>query len=150
MTTLCITPCGKKKIWLKYPKAGPTEAKKVYTGPFAKKCKEYAENFYPDSWCILSAKYGFLFPEDIVPESYNVSFNDIGTNPITLKELKIQIEEKDIEDFDEFVVLGGKNYVKIISDLLPNKYIQKPLEGCKGNGYMMGLINKALKDRNPL
>ncbi len=150
MTTLCITPCGSKKIWSKYPELGPAKAKNVYTGLFAKTCKEYVEHFYPDSWCILSAKYGFLFPEDIVPESYNVSFNDKNTKPITLKELKIQIEEKEIENLDKFVVLGGKKYVKMISDLLPDKDIRQPLEGCKGIGYMVGLMKRALKEGKPL
>jgi len=49
MKTLCIVPCGKAKIWDKNPKAGPTMAKQVYTGPFAKKCQEYAELYYPDT-----------------------------------------------------------------------------------------------------
>lgn len=96
MKTLCIVPCGKKKIWEKNPKAGPTKAKNVYIGPFAKKCREYAEKFYPYSWCILSAKYGFLFPNDVVLGPYNVSFNDRKTNPITTKELSAQVIEKDL------------------------------------------------------
>lgn len=150
MTTLCIISCGNKKIWSKYPNAGPTKAKDVYIGPFAKKCKEYAENFYPDSWCVLSAKYGFLFPEDIVPESYNVTFKKKSTNPITLKELKIQSEEKNIKDFDDFVVVGGKDYVKIIFELFPSKDIKTPLKGCKGNGSMQKLMNKALEERKPI
>ena len=70
---LCIIPCGNRKIWDKNPNAGPTRAKDIYIGPFAKKRKEYAEKFYLSSWCILSAKYGFLFPDDIVPGSYNGS-----------------------------------------------------------------------------
>ena len=60
-----------RKIWDINPFAGPTKAKYVYVGPFAKKCKEYAQKFYPSSWCTLSAKYGFLFPNDIVPGPYN-------------------------------------------------------------------------------
>jgi len=76
MKTLCIVPCGNRKIWDKNPNAGPTKVEHVYIGPFAKKCREYAMRFYPSSWCILSAKYGFLFPNDIVPIPYNVSFNE--------------------------------------------------------------------------
>ena len=49
MSTLCIVPCGRKKIWDKFPNHGPTEAKFVYIGPFASKCKEYAEMFFPSS-----------------------------------------------------------------------------------------------------
>ncbi|AKB18328.1 hypothetical protein MSWHS_1465 [Methanosarcina sp. WWM596] len=41
---------------MKYPNAGSENAgsdqdKNVYLGPVTKKCKEYAENFYPDIWC---------------------------------------------------------------------------------------------------
>ena len=67
MCTLCIVPCGNRKIWGKYPDKGATKAKDVYIGPFTSKCGKYAMHFYPDSWYILSAKYGFLHPEDIVP-----------------------------------------------------------------------------------
>ena len=56
MKTLCIIPCGSKKIWDKYPDLGPQKARDVYIGPFAKKCREYAETFYGESFCILSAK----------------------------------------------------------------------------------------------
>ena len=73
MNTLCVTPCGSKKIRDIFPEAGPTPARDVYIGPFAQKCQQYAQGFYPLEWCILSAKYGFLFPDDIVPGPYNVS-----------------------------------------------------------------------------
>ena len=65
MKTLCIVPCGSKKIWKKNPNAGPMKAKDVYIGPFASKCQQYAKHFYPESWCILSAKHGFLFHNEI-------------------------------------------------------------------------------------
>jgi hypothetical protein len=150
VTILCIASCGNTKIWSKYLNAGPTKARDVYIGNFAKKCQEYTETFYPDSWCILSAKYGFLFPDDIVPGPYNVTFKSKKTNPITLKELSIQAEDKGIKDFDEFVVVGGKEYVKIVTDLFPGKGIHKPLEGCGGNGIMTHRMNNALKEGKPL
>jgi hypothetical protein len=66
MNTLCIIPCGSAKIWDKDSDAGPTAAQYVYTGGFSMNCKQYAMMFYPNSWCILSAKYGFLLPDDVV------------------------------------------------------------------------------------
>jgi hypothetical protein len=57
---LCIASCGKEKIWNKNPHAGPTKAQDVYIGSYAKRCAAYAKEFYPSSWCILSAKHGFL------------------------------------------------------------------------------------------
>lgn len=94
MKTLCIAPCGSKKIWDKDSNAGPTAAKNVYIGPFANKCREYAEKFHPSSWCILSAKHGFLFPDDKIPGPYNVSFNDKKTKPVNIDQLSTQIQKK--------------------------------------------------------
>lgn len=145
MKTLCIVPCGNKKIWDKNPKAGPTKAKCVYIGPFAKKCIEYAMRFYPSSWCILSAKYGFLLPDDIVPGPYNVSFNYRKTNPITTKELSAQVNKKKLDIYERIMILGGKTYVKMANKVFLQREVLTPLSGCKGIGYMMGKLNEAIK-----
>ena len=150
MRILCIVPCGNKKIWDKEPNAGPQRAKNVYIGPFANKCRKYAERFYPSSWVILSAKYGFLFPDDIVHGPYNVSFNDKNTNPITVEELKSQAKDKGLCNYEKIVVLGGKNYTQIIKDVFQNKGIHAPLVDCKGIGYMMGKLNEAIRRGVPL
>lgn len=144
MKSLCIVPCGSKKIWSKNLKAGPTIARNVYIGPFAKKCQAYAEKFYPSSWCILSAKYGFMFPDDVIPGPYNVSFNDKRTNPISLKDLARQAEQKKIDKYKSVVVLGGKNYLNIVKLVFIAKNIIAPLSDCKGIGYMMGKLNDAI------
>jgi len=144
MKTLCIVPCGNKKIWDKNPKAGPTKSRDVYIGPFAKKCREYAEKFYEGSWYILSAKYGFLFPDDIVPGPYNVSFNKPTEDTITFKELKKRSTRKKLQESSKLVVLGGKNYVNIIKQVFPSKSIHTPLSDCKGIGYMMKKLNDAI------
>jgi hypothetical protein len=150
MRTLCIVPCGKKKIWDINRNAGPTEARYVYIGPFAKKCIEYAEKFYPTSWCILSAKHGFLFSDDIVPGKYNVSFNNKSTKPISQDELSKQIIEKGLNTFDRIVVLGGRNYVNMVKAVFSQKEIHTPLSGCHGIGEMMQKLNDAIQRESPL
>jgi hypothetical protein len=144
MKTLCIIPCGSKKIWDINPDAGPKMAKEVYIGSFAKKCKQYAETFYPGCWCILSAKYGFLFPDDEVPESYNVTFNDKKTNPISTDKLSEQAKKKGFDQYDNIIVIGGINYTDRISEIFSDKRISTPLKDCKGMGYMMGKLNDAI------
>lgn len=144
MSVLCIIPCGRSKIWDERPNAGPTQARFVYTGSFATKCREYAEKFYPTSWCILSAKYGFLFPNDIIPGPYDVSFNDKSTNPLSVSDLAIQVIERRLDRFEKIVVLGGRNYRIMIRGAFPQKEVLAPLEHCKGIGYMMGLLKKAM------
>ncbi len=150
MNTLCIVPCGNRKIWSKNPETGPTKARDVYIGPFAKKCREYAETFYPDCWCILSAKYGFIFPEDIIPENYNVTFLKPKTCPITIAELRNQATQKGLLSYPKIVVLGGRNYSQIVEKTFPGVILSVPLTGCKGIGYMMGRLKTAIEKGVPL
>ncbi len=144
MSTLCIVPCGSKKIWDSNPNAGPTAAKLVYIGTFAKKCRQYAQAFYPSSWCILSAKYGFLMPDDVVPGPYNVSFNNASSNPITFVPLLQQAKNCGFEKYETLIVLGGKNYVKMIEKLFPTKRFIVPLSDCTGIGFMIQKLNNAI------
>lgn len=148
MKTICIVPCGKAKIWDKYPDAGPTKAKDVYTGPFAKKCRSFAIRFYPESWFILSAKFGFLKPEDIVPGPYNVSFNAPRSNPIGAEELRSQAGRLNFGRYEKAVVLGGKNYVAMMEKIAFGIVIEAPLVGCDGIGHMMKRINAFLRKRD--
>lgn len=150
MRVLCIVSCGNRKIWDRRPNAGPQIAKNVYIGPFASKCREYAERFYLSSWVILSAKYGFLFPDDVIPGQYNVSFNDKNTDPVTVEELRSQAKDKGLYNYERIVVLGGKNYAQIIKDIFQNMEIYEPLIDCKGIGYMMRKLNEAIKRGVPL
>jgi len=143
---LCVVTCGMRKIWDKNPHAGPTEAREVYIGAFARTCIEYAERFYPDSYVILSAKYGFLFPDDIIPGPYNVTFNDPSTNPISLEELRRQAEEKGLMRYDEIVVLAGRKYVHIIKKVFKDKKVLTPLERFPNMGSKISALIKSIKD----
>ncbi|HIH69528.1 DUF6884 domain-containing protein [Methermicoccus shengliensis] len=143
---LCVVPCGSLKIWSRYPDAGATMARDVYIGSFARTCIEYAEKFYPDSYVILSAKYGFLFPDEIIPENYNVTFNDPKTNPISVEELRKQAEQKGLMRYDEIVVVAGSNYINIVKKVFAEKKIITPLKGLGGMGPMISAMKKAIKE----
>ncbi len=147
---LCIVPCGSMKIWRRCPYAGPTKARDAYIGSFARTCIEYAERFYPNSYVILSAKYGFLFPDEIIPEDYNVTFNDPKTNPITVEELRKQAVEKGLMKYDEIVVVAGSNYVNIVKRVFPDKKIIAPLRGLGGMGSMISAMKKAIREGREL
>ncbi|MFX0097778.1 MAG: DUF6884 domain-containing protein [Candidatus Hodarchaeota archaeon] len=150
MKTICIVPCGKRKIWDDIPNSGPTKARYVYTGSFAKGCRNYAERFYPSSWCILSAKYGFLFPDDIVPDSYNVTFKRKKTNPISIKELSEQVEKKGLGKYEKIVVLGGKEYRQIVRQIFSDKEVHSPLDGSRNMGDMLSKLKYAVNRGIPL
>ena len=142
---LCVVPCGSLKIWDKNPNAGPVKARNVYIGNFARTCIEYAEKFYPGSYVILSAKYGFLFPDEIIPENYNVTFNDPRTNPIGVEELRKQAERKGLTKYDEIVVVAGSKYVKVVEKVFTGKKIITPLKDLGGMGPMISAMKKAIK-----
>lgn len=150
MKTLCIVPCGKRKIWDKNPEAGPTKAKNLYIGPFAGSCRRYAERFYPLAWCIISAKHGFLFPEDVVPGPYEVTFSKPKTNPITLGELKAQATKKGLDKYQKIVVIAGKEYARRVQELFHEKEISTPLKNCSSQGNMMRKLRNAREKGEPL
>jgi hypothetical protein len=145
---LCVIPCGNKKIWDKEPHLGQVEAQNAYTGTFHLLCRQYAEKFF-DDWVILSAKHGFLFPEDFVPGNYNVSFSMKTEEVIKLEELNMQVYEKNLHQFNKFVVLGGKKFRPIIETAVEGEYIY-PLQGCTGIGYMQQMLKKAVLTNHSL
>jgi len=147
---LCVISCGKKKIWDVNPQAGPAKAKEAYVGRFVKICIQYAEKFYPDNYVILSAKYGFLFPEEFVPENYNVTFKNLKTNLVNIEELIKQAQEKKLMKYDEIVVIGGSQYADIVKKVFAGKQIFTPLRGLGGIGVMMSAIKKAIREGKEL
>lgn len=106
---LVVVPCGRSKIWSKHPNAGPTPAADSYTGaPFTVN-RRYAAASGGD-WVILSAKYGFLRPTDIVPGPYEVTFKAPSTGPIAVETLRVQVQQMGLGRYAEVVGLGGKEY----------------------------------------
>jgi cytoplasmic iron level regulating protein YaaA (DUF328/UPF0246 family) len=110
---LVIVPCGSAKIWGQNPHAGPTEAYYAYKGPPFKINRAYAERF-ADRWMILSAKYGFIRPNFVIPEPYEVTFKKKSTNPVSISTLKRQVAEQRLATFKVVVGLGGKEYRQAI------------------------------------
>lgn len=149
MKTLCIVPCGKLKIWKKHPLLGPTPAKLVYIGPFAKKMQDYAKHFHEKSYVIISAKYGFLFPDDLI-EDYDVSFNDPATNPIGLDELKEIVIDKHLLEYDRIIIVAPKLYAEISKKVFMGKEVLTPLSNCKNMFQMMEIVSKAITTNTPL
>lgn len=126
---LIVVPCGSSKIWSKFPKSKATRADEVYIGPPFKVNRAFGHKF-ADRWVILSAKYGFIEPDFVIPENYDVSFNAPATNPITISKLKAQAKEKDLENYDVVIALGGKNYTEIVKEVFRHRAkVFAPTEG---------------------
>lgn len=151
MKQLCVIPCGTKKIWSREPDIGAVKAKDAYIGTFHKLCRDYANHFIGD-WVILSAKYGFLWPDDYVPGDYDVTFNKSSTEIMSDEDLKEQAIDKGLDRYNQIIVLTGKKYVPVIETVFSNKdcFIQFPLLECRGIGYMQQLLKEAVKTNKPI
>ncbi|MCY8309651.1 DUF6884 domain-containing protein [Bacillus vallismortis] len=150
MKRLCIIPCGKKKIWDIYPDNGPTRAKDAYLSPFHQACERYAKVFF-DEWVILSAKHGFLRPDDIVSGNYDVTFGTGHPEIMTTEELRRQFCERGFSDIEELVMLGGKKYRSVLNNVTgEHQRISWPLSSYKGIGYMLQALNRAVEEKQEL
>lgn len=143
---LCIIPCGRKKIWDLDATKGPTPAQDAYIGTFGQACQRYARRFFPGNWVILSAKYGFLFPADHVPGPYDVAFDSPREDVIPSHVLKVQLEQKQLTNYRTVVVLGGRKHQKVVESVFPADVERSyPLKDCKGIGYMLQALNRAVR-----
>lgn len=112
--TLVIVPCGSAKIWDRDPSRGPVAACDAYVGFPFRVNRQYAERF-GDRWVILSAKYGFLPPDAIIPGNYDVSFTHRSFATITPDELREQLRELRLDAHVEVLALGGRAYQQVVS-----------------------------------
>ncbi len=140
---LCVVSCGKKKIWdvnKNAPKRVP--AKNAYIGMLTRLAIRYAEKFYPGRWVILSAKYGFLLPDEEI-EYYDVELVKVTRQYVEM--LKKQIVEKGLDKFSKVVVLGGKKYVQACILAFDNKVVVDLFSGL-GLFDRIRLLSNALKN----
>jgi len=140
MSKLVVISCGSKKIWDKNPNAGPTPARDVYISGYVTILKSYPQRFGIE-WVILSAKFGFIDPNFIIREPYNVTFKD--ADAIKDEQLRQQVEERRLDEYEEIIVLGGKEYANKVRMAFAgtNCLVRTPLEGLS-----IGKIMKKVKD----
>lgn len=144
---LVIIPCGKKKIWDDGKIKGPVRAKDAYTGTMFKLGALYAKACDAD-WIILSAKYGFIRPDEEI-EAYDVTFKRKSSNPISYKELSAQIFKEKFNNYNEVIGLGGKEYRKAIIDSFAcngRTDIATPFEGLSMGHYLHALKEAIQKE----
>ncbi|MEE8322785.1 MAG: hypothetical protein V3R57_04085 [Candidatus Bathyarchaeia archaeon] len=125
--------------------ARPTIAKNVYTGPPFKENREYAETF-SDKWVILSPKYGFMEPDFIIPEDYNVAFKDSKTESISLETLREQVKEM-FSEYSCIVALGGTTYANLVVETFKGTD-RKVITPCTGI-MIARAVRDALRENKP-
>ncbi|MDD4802637.1 MAG: hypothetical protein PHF24_06835 [Syntrophomonas sp.] len=141
---LVIIPCGQGKVWDKHPDTREVKAKYAYTGAPFKVNREYAECI-ADRWVILSAKYGFIDPDYTIPGPYNVTFKKKSPELVTVGILTQQIKEMNLNNFNQVIGLGGKEYRAMIESAFTPYKIRPsfPFAGLP-IGKAMSSIKKAL------
>ncbi|MGZ4904454.1 MAG: DUF6884 domain-containing protein [Halobacteriota archaeon] len=150
MNTLCVVASGKKKIWDARPSCGPQKACDIYTGPFTRKCLDYAATFHPSSWCVLSPKYGFLIPDYVVYAPGCAKFDRRETLPLSIKTLALQARTLKLDQYATVVALAGQAYLAILREVFPQARIESPLLGRGGIGTMMSALTAAVKTKAQL
>lgn len=152
MTRLCIVPCGKAKLWDRTPHAGPTAAREAYTGPLARATRCYAERFHPQAWAILSARHGFLAPQDLVPGPYEVSFVRRSPGIVAPEVLARQARRLGLGAQDEVLVVAGAAYVREVlrAFSLTGACVRAPLAGLGGLGKMLQALARAVSEGREL
>jgi len=111
--SLVIVPCGQAKIWDRQPFAGAIAARDAYSGgPFGIN-RAYAERF-ADRWVVLSAKYGFISPDFMIPGPYNVTFKRKDPSPVGVATLREQVQRQRLMEFNPIIALGGKEYQRAV------------------------------------
>ncbi len=147
---LVIVPCGQAKIWTKSPNIGGVQARLAYTGAPFKLNRAYAEHF-ANRWVVLSAKYGFIAPDFVIPGPYNVTFKRKNPPPVDVVTLCEQIERQRLQVSDPIIVLGGKDYRRTAQEAFAPWSVRllSPFAGLP-IGKMMQATKRAIAANDPL
>jgi hypothetical protein len=124
---------------------GAVRAQDAYPSAFFKLNRAYAERF-GDEWVILSAEYGFMRPDFMIPEPYDVSFNRKASGPISISDLREHMQELGLTEFRRVIGLGGREYRALIERAFEETPCEVifPFAGLPGMGYMMQAVNVAM------
>jgi hypothetical protein len=147
---LVVVPCGQGKIWDRHPDAGPTLARDAYTGAPFRVNRAYAERF-ATRWVILSAKYGFIGPDFVIPGPYNLTFKRRDPELVDSATLRAQVAALDLTSYSQVVVLGGQEYQKAARDAFveTDATLHFPFAGLR-MGQAMAAIKEAMAKGDPL
>jgi hypothetical protein len=140
---LIITECSKEKIG--YTSSVKAPAKIMYQGRLFKTVKEYAEAMGFD-YVIISAKYGLVFPDEII-EGYEKVLQTIED----VEKIRPIVEERlrpILDGYEKILVIAGEKYRETLRNLWDERFI---IVKSRGYGDLCRIIRKALpKERSLL
>lgn len=147
LKTLLVTPAGKEKVW-DVPGRNPPDAvraRDAFTGRFARRCAQYAQNHYPKDWAILSPNFGYLMPDDEVRNYRNDEFGEYSLEFDTIRE---NAEYDGLLGYDSVIFLGNREdyggYIDTVRRTFTGSWVEVPLEHAASGGEMLGHIVDSL------
>jgi len=147
VSDICIISCGARKVWKSDNSRKLVPAKDAYTGPLFKKCKEYAERFFPENWFIISDKYGLIRPDALISD-YNISPDAVKGNHqfveyIARQKIQLGITASII------TTTSGKIHQDILNKAFPESSFQNPVAKLS-QGKRLQKLNQLLNDGRKL
>jgi len=146
MAKIVLLSCTKSKLDHKAP------AQELYSAsPMFKKTLEYGKSLNPDKMFILSAKY-HLVPLNKELEPYDKTLKEMPKDEKekwgeeTVKQMKshgLNLEK------DKFVFLTGSEYLKPFKEYIPEKNMEKPMEG-RRLGERLKWLNSQISKLNEM
>lgn len=126
MATIVLLSCTKSKL------NKPSQAQDLYSAsPMFQKTLEYGKSLKPDKIYILSAKH-YLVPLTKVLAPYDKTLKEMPKDEKEAWGEKVQSQMKaagiNIEK-DKFIFLTGSEYMKPLLKFIPEKNVEKPMEG---------------------
>ena len=140
---LVVVECTKKKLG--YAKSTKTKAKNLYQGQIFKVARTYSESRKFD-YVIISAKYGLLFPDDVIE-----GYDKVLRTREDVEAIREQVEErlsKILPNYDTVLVIGGKLYRAALRNLWNGRFVTLK---SRGYGDMTHMLAEAtVKNVTPL
>ncbi len=133
---LVITSCTKKKLDPTRNVTAP--AKEMYRGWIFRRVREYAESMGFD-YVIISAKYGLLFPDDIIG-----GYEQTLRLRVDIESLQPTVEDRlneIIDQYDQIVVIAGKNYRLVLENVWDDRFV---FLKSRGIGNLCSIIARAI------
>lgn len=147
---LVVVPCGGRKIWSVRPAAGPTPAQDAYISSYFKVNRGFAEHF-AEHWLILSAKYGFIAPDFMIPGPYEITFKHPGSGSIPSDRLLAQARDMGLRAWKRILAIGGAEYLERIRNAFAALGIRVccPFQGLSMGRSMSAAKRAVEEDRLP-
>jgi hypothetical protein len=141
MAAIVLLSCTKSKL------NKPSQAQDLYSAsPMFQKTLEYGKSLKPDKVYILSAKH-HLVPLTKVLAPYDKTLKEMPKDEKEAWGEKVQSQMKAAginPEKDKFIFLTGSEYMKPLLKFIPEKNVEKPMEG-RRMGERLQWLNSQIK-----